>query len=55
MSIVGCMISNGRRQGLSITSGDNILVENCQIRKVYGTAPQYEIDIEPTQKTLSAK
>ena len=45
--INNCILDNGRRQGISVISGDNILIENCLILNVKGTAPQYGIDIEP--------
>lgn len=45
--INNCVLDNGRRQGISIISGDNILIENCLISNVHGTAPQFGIDIEP--------
>lgn len=43
-------IDNGRRQGISIVSGDNIVVENCIIRNISGTNPEYGIDIEPNKE-----
>ena len=43
-------IDNGRRQGISIVSVDNIVVENCIIRNISGTAPEYGIDIEPNKE-----
>jgi hypothetical protein len=42
-----CLASNNRRQGLSITSGRQILVADCTFRDTSGTAPQFGIDIEP--------
>lgn len=41
---------NGRRQGISITGGENIKVSNTTIKDVSGTAPGYAIDIEPNKQ-----
>lgn len=49
VSINNCYLDNGRRQGISITSGSNIIIENCVITNVSGTAPQYAIDVEPNR------
>ena len=45
--INNCILDNGRRQGISVISGDEILIENCYISNVFGIAPQYAIDVEP--------
>ena len=47
--ISNCTLNHGRRQGVSVISGDNIVIENCLITNVGGTAPQYAIDIEPVE------
>lgn len=47
--INNCLLDNGRRQGISITSGSNIQIDNCIITNVAGTAPQYAIDVEPNK------
>lgn len=47
--INNCTLIDGRRQGISITSAEKIYISNCRISKVYGTAPQYGIDIEPNK------
>lgn len=39
-------IARGRRQGISIVGGTNVLIENNEIHHVEGTAPQFGIDIE---------
>ena len=44
-----CYLDNGRRQGISITHGSNIIVRNCRISNVGGTNPQAGIDIEPNE------
>lgn len=47
--IDNCILNNGRRQGISITSGRDITISDCMITNVCGTAPQYAIDIEPNE------
>jgi hypothetical protein len=44
-----CLASNNRRQGLSITSGKEVLVADCTFQYTQGTAPQFGIDVEPNQ------
>lgn len=45
----GCSLSRGRRQGVSITSGSDIIIRNCTISDVQGTRPQFAIDVEPNK------
>ena len=52
VSIDKCVIDNGRRQGISITAADNVVVADCLIKNVSGTAPEYAIDIEPNQNCV---
>ncbi len=47
--VSGCELDNGRRQGISITSGDDIEIKNCTITNIKGTSPEYAIDIEPNR------
>lgn len=42
-----CKLDNGRRQGVSITSGRNITISDCVISNVYGISPEFAVDIEP--------
>lgn len=42
--------NNNRRQGLSIESAENLLIENCQFINTNGTNPQFGIDIEPANE-----
>lgn len=44
-----CLLDNGRRQGVSITSGDDIIIKKCTISNIKGTSPEYAIDIEPNK------
>lgn len=41
------VIDENRRNGISIISGNNILIDNCTVSNTNGTAPEYGIDIEP--------
>lgn len=45
--IDNCFIDNARRQGISVTCGNNIVISNCHITNVGGHNPQAAIDIEP--------
>lgn len=47
--IDNCTLDNGRRQGISITSGKDVTIYRCKITNVFGTAPQYAIDVEPNE------
>lgn len=40
-------IHDCRRQGISLVSGDGIVISNCEIYDINGTDPQAGIDIEP--------
>ena len=44
-----CKLDNGRRQGISITSADGVLIKNCEITNVSGTLPEFAIDVEPNK------
>ena len=45
--IKDCRIDNNYRQGISVTSGQNILIEHCEITNTSGTPPSAGIDLEP--------
>ena len=47
--IEDCHLDNGRRQGISVTDADSVIIRNCNISNVSGTFPQYGIDIEPNR------
>lgn len=47
--IDNCRLDNGRRQGVSVTSGSEITISNCFITNINGTPPEYGIDIEPNK------
>lgn len=50
VSIDGCYLDNGRRQGISVVCADGVTIRRCKITNVGGTNPQYGIDIEPNAK-----
>ena len=45
--IYNCKLHDSRRQGISITGGKNVVIRDCEIYNIRGTAPQAGIDIEP--------
>lgn len=49
ITIKNCRLDHGRRQGISVTSADSVIIKNCTISNVSGTNPQYGIDIEPNK------
>ena len=49
VDIENCKITNGRRQGISITSASNVRIGNTVISDVSGTLPECAIDIEPNK------
>ena len=44
-----CKLDHGRRQGISVTKANGVIIKNCTITNVGGTAPEYAIDIEPNK------
>jgi len=42
-----CFINNNYRQGISVTSAQNVLIEHCEIMNTSGTPPAFGIDLEP--------
>ena len=44
-----CRLDNGRRQGISVTKADGVIIRRCLITNVSGTNPQYAIDVEPNR------
>lgn len=45
-------LDGGSRQGVSITSAKNVIIENCNIQNINRTAPQSGIDIEPNANSI---
>lgn len=50
LTVTDCTIDNCRRQGISVIEGTEVLIKDCIITNIYGTAPEYAIDIEPNAK-----
>lgn len=51
IEIKKCNISYGRRQGISITSANDVKIEYCNIINIGGTNPGCGIDIEPNKES----
>jgi len=49
ISILGGLIDNNRRNGMSIISGKNILIKNVLLSNTNGTLPMAGIDLEPNR------
>lgn len=47
ITIANCVLENARRQGISVTCAENVLVANTKISNIKGSAPEYGIDLEP--------
>ena len=47
ITIRNCVCDGNHRQGMSVFSVENLLIENCVLRNTSGTAPQAGIDFEP--------
>ncbi len=47
VTIENCWLDHGRRQGISVTKADDVVIRNCKISNVSGTNPEYAIDLEP--------
>ncbi|SMO83651.1 Right handed beta helix region [Chryseobacterium rhizoplanae] len=47
ISVIGGLIDNNRRNGISVISGDNILLQNLVVSNTNGANPKTGIDIEP--------
>lgn len=48
VTVIGGYLNYNRRNGISITSGENILIEDIIISNTEGTAPESGIKIEPS-------
>lgn len=47
VTIRNCVALNNHRQGISVITAQDLLVENCEFSGTCGTAPQAGIDFEP--------
>lgn len=43
-----CVCDNNYRQGISVVSAEDLVIENCALRGTRGTSPQAGIDLEPS-------
>ena len=50
ISISNCNIYNCRRQGISVISGENILINENELHDINGTNPQSAIDLESNEE-----
>jgi len=46
---------SNHRQGISVISAENLLIENCILKNTSGTAPRAGIDLEPNHPTEKLK
>lgn len=46
-----CIFESNHRQGVSVISADNLLIEDCIMRGTDGTAPKDGLDFEPNKET----
>lgn len=51
IKILSSSANNNRRQGLSIVTGKNILIDGCSFNSSAGTDPESGLDIEPSKAT----
>lgn len=49
VTIRNCVALDNHRQGISVITAQNLLIENCEFSGTSGTAPQAGIDFEPNQ------
>lgn len=54
ITISDCRIDHCRRQGISVIEGTDVLIKDCIISNVEGTAPEYAIDVEPNAKDTAS-
>lgn len=49
IKITNSVANNNRRQGISVISAKNLLIEDCIFRNTKGTSPEAGLDIEPNK------
>src|SRR5690606_10461801 len=47
--IIDCVADNNRRQGISIISAKDVIVQNCVFSNTKGASPESGLDIEPNR------
>ena len=55
ITIRNCVCDGNHRQGMSVFSAENLLVENCVFSNTSGTAPQAGVDLEPNHSYQKLK
>lgn len=50
ITVRDCLFDNHRRLGITVISGQDILIENCQATRASGELPQSGIDLEPNNQ-----
>lgn len=50
-TVRNCVFDSNHRQGITVGSCENLLIENCIMRNSFGTAPQAGIDFEGDHST----
>jgi len=50
--IENVVCDNNRRQGISLITGENVLIENSILENTHGTPPQFGIDLQPDDTSL---
>jgi hypothetical protein len=51
--VTNCIFDNSYRNACSVTSGTNIIFENCDFRNTAGTSPQKGVDVEPNPDDIT--
>ena len=52
VNICNCILSNARRQGVSVTSAKGVVIEDCFISDISGTLPGCGVDIETNKECV---
>lgn len=52
VKIFNCFLSESRRQGISVTSASEVIIDNCTISNISGTDPQSAINLEPNANEI---
>ena len=50
--IKNCVMDNNRRQGISVISAVDLLIENCELKNTTGANPMAGIDFEPDSRSV---
>lgn len=47
IKVMGCTITNNRRNNISVVSASNVIIDGCDISNANGVLPEAGIDVEP--------